>query len=118
MPEKNKPIWSIKFFKTASGSEPVRVWIKKHSKAEMKVIGEDIKTVQFSAQWSAPLVKYLASGLYEIRSDLFYTTARVFFFIDGRELILVHGITKKTQKTSKDALDLALKRKRIYEQQK
>jgi len=95
----------------------VRAWIKKHSKAETKIIGTDIKTVQFSEQWSAPLVKHLEAGLYEIRSDLFYTTARVFFFTDRRELILVHGITKKTRKTPKAALDLARKRKRIHEQQ-
>ena len=61
------------------------------------------------------MVKHLASGLYEIRTDLFYTTARVLFFTDGGEMILVHGFTKKTQRTPKTELGLALKRKKQYE---
>jgi phage-related protein len=94
----------------------VRDWIKEHAKAEMKLIGEDIKTVQFSEQWKAPLVKHLRDGLFEIRTNLFYTTARVFFFVTGNEVILVHGFTKKTRKTPKAELDLALRRKEQYEQ--
>jgi phage-related protein len=105
----------VRFFKTDNGNEPVKDWIKEHAKAETKLIGEDIRTVQGSQEWSAPLVKHLGAGLYEIRTNLFYTTARVLFFTDGGEMILVHGFTKKSRQTPKAELDLALKRKRQYE---
>jgi phage-related protein len=116
IPERRYPLpRTVRFFRTETGSEPIRDWIKEHSKDEMKLIGEDIRTVQFSEQWKAPLVKYLGNGLYEIRTNLFYTTSRVFFFVEGGEMILVHGLSKKTQKTPKADLALALKRKAEYE---
>lgn len=55
-------------------------------------------------------------GLYEIRvrqgSDIF----RIFcFFDDGKLVVLVNGFQKKTQKTPKKEIDLALKLKAAYE---
>jgi phage-related protein len=38
--------------------------------------------------------------------------ARVIFTIEYGAMMLLHGFVKKTQKTSKQDLDLALKRKR------
>jgi phage-related protein len=111
------PVWRVRFFKTLSGGEPVRDWIKEHSKPEMKLIGGAIKDVQFSKRWAAPLVKHLRAGLHEIRIDLFYTTARVLFFRTGDRLILVHGFTKKSRTTPKSDLDLSLNRKRQYERE-
>lgn len=84
----------------------------------MKLIGEDIRAAQLSEEWKWPLVGYLGNGLYEIRTDLFYTIARTIFFTDGNEMILVHGFEKKTRKTPKAELDLALKRKAQYEKAK
>jgi phage-related protein len=103
------------FFRTESGSEPVRDWIKGHSKSDMKRIGEDIRTVQLLEQWREPLVKYLSNGLYEIRTNLSQTAARTLFFVAEGKMILVHGFTKKSRKTSPSDLALALKRKRQYE---
>jgi len=37
----------VKFYKTDSGSEPVREWLKQLDLLDKKVIGADIKTVQF-----------------------------------------------------------------------
>ncbi|RLA39631.1 MAG: type II toxin-antitoxin system RelE/ParE family toxin, partial [Gammaproteobacteria bacterium] len=41
--------------------------------------------------------------------------ARVFFYIDKSEMILLHGLVKKTQKTPDRDLKLAQKRKKEYE---
>ena len=40
-------ILSVVFFFTSSGREPVREWLKTLDKDDRKVIGEDIKLVQF-----------------------------------------------------------------------
>jgi len=59
-----------------------------------------------------PVCRSLGRGLYEIRSDLRSNRiARVIFCIADERMVLLHGFIKKTQKSSKTDLDLALKRK-------
>jgi len=53
----------------------------------------------------------LGSGLWEVRSRLGDRIARVLFCVEGQTMVLLHGFMKKTQKTPKHDLDLALKRK-------
>ncbi|MCE0521767.1 MAG: type II toxin-antitoxin system RelE/ParE family toxin [Methylacidiphilales bacterium] len=57
-------------------------------------------------------------GLYEVRSSLPHGIARVLFIVDGDDIVLLHGFMKKTQKTPPEALALAEKRRRDYEQNK
>jgi phage-related protein len=58
-----------------------------------------------------PVCRSLGKGLYEIRSDLTKgRIARVIFCVTGQRMVLLHGFIKKTQKTPKKDLDLALKR--------
>jgi hypothetical protein len=42
------PILSVVFFRTEAGREPVREWVKSLDKSDRKIIGEDLKLVQFS----------------------------------------------------------------------
>ena len=51
------------FFATETGVEPVRVWLKELPVEERKLIGEDIKTVQYRWPLGMPLVRHLGSGL-------------------------------------------------------
>jgi len=53
----------VNFFKTDAGNEPVRVWLKSLSSEEKKIIGEDIKTVQFGWPIGMPLVRPLGGNL-------------------------------------------------------
>ena len=46
-----------------TGVEPVRVWLKELPVEERKLIGEDIKTVQYRWPLGMPLVRHLGSGL-------------------------------------------------------
>ena len=65
-----EPILSVAFFRTASGNEPVREWLKALPREERRVLGEDIKTVQFGWPLGMPLVRKLEKGLWEVRSRL------------------------------------------------
>jgi phage-related protein len=104
------------FYQTETGVEPVRDWLKALVKADKKVIGEDIKTVQFGWPLGMPLVDNLGHGLWEVRSKLSGgRIARIVFFMDDNTMILVNGFIKKTQRTPKSELDLARKRKKQYE---
>lgn len=59
------------------------------------------------------------SGLYEIRVQLGNEILRIFcFFDEGQLVIVVNGFKKKTQKTPKNEIELALKIKADYENEK
>jgi hypothetical protein len=47
----------VVFYRTLSGKEPVREWLKALSVDDRKTIGEDIKTVQFGRPLGMPVVR-------------------------------------------------------------
>ncbi|MCW5590212.1 MAG: type II toxin-antitoxin system RelE/ParE family toxin [Legionellales bacterium] len=101
------------FYRTQSGNEPVKEWLKSLPKEDRKIIGEDIKTVQFGWPLGMPLVRSLGHGLWEIRSQLpSKRIARVIMVLHDNQIVLLHGLIKKTQKTPSDDLNLALHRKK------
>ncbi|MGH9345352.1 MAG: type II toxin-antitoxin system RelE/ParE family toxin [Terriglobia bacterium] len=108
------PATPVAFYRSASGSEPVRDWLRELPVKDRQCIGRDLSLVQFAWPVGMPLCRPLGAGLWEVRSTLpSRRIARVlFFFHDGR-IGVVHGFIKKTQKTSPD--DIALARKRMKE---
>jgi hypothetical protein len=58
----HEPILSVEFFRTETGREPVREWLKSLPRENRKIIGEDIKTVQFGWPPGMPLVRKLGRG--------------------------------------------------------
>jgi phage-related protein len=58
-------------------------------------------------------------GLYEIRVQLASDIFRIFCFFDqGQLVVLANGFQKKTQKTPKKEIEMALKIKAEYENEK
>lgn len=111
----NKKILA-RFYQTLNGSEPVREWLLKLDEEDRKIIGKDIQKVEFGWPIGMPYCRPLGNGLYEVRSDILnQLIARVIFFIKANEMILLHGFIKKSQKTPKPDLDLAIKRKKKVE---
>ena len=51
------PILSVKFFRTESGNEPVRDFLRDLPLEDRKIIGTDIKEVQFGWPLGMPLVR-------------------------------------------------------------
>jgi len=101
------------FYRSNAGREPVREWLLGLSPEDRKVIGEDIKDVEFSWPIGMLLVRFLGDALWEVRSNLSGNRiARVLFCIDKSRLVLLHGFIKKTQKTPQSEMALALQRKR------
>lgn len=100
----------VVFFKSDSGKEPVRDWLKKLDKEDRKVIGEDIKTVQFGWPLGMPLVRKIETGLWEIRIQFDNRIARVIFTSHEGLMVLLHGFIKKSQKTPVNDLKVAKQR--------
>jgi len=101
----------VVFYKTPSGNEPVRAWLKSLSSDEKKNIGEDIKAVEMAWPVGLPLVRKMDSDLWEVRTNLHTKISRVFFTVWKGFMVLLHGIIKKSQKTPHDDLELAKKRR-------
>jgi phage-related protein len=102
-----------RFYRSDGGREPVREWLKGLESEDRRVIGEDIKDVEFSWPIGMPLVRSLGRELWEVRSSLAHgRIARVIFCIEQECMVLLHGVIKKTQKTPQHDMDLTLKRKR------
>jgi phage-related protein len=107
---------NVRFYKTNSGTEPVRKWLQSLSSEHKKAIGEDIKTVQFGWPIGMPLVEKIKPFLWEVRSKIPNGIARVLFTIDGNVMILLHGFIKKTQKIPKNELKTVLSRLKKYQE--
>jgi phage-related protein len=100
-----------KFYRLPSGREPVREWLKSLPIADRRILGEDIKDVEFAWPLGLPLVRSLGRGLWEVRSTLPQgRIARVIFCVTDSEMVLLNGFIKKTQKTPPSEIELALKR--------
>jgi len=101
------------FYQLPSGREPVRDWLKALSTEDRKIVGEDVKDVEFSWPIGLPLCRAMGKGLWEVRSDLTGGRfARVLFCIHEGRMVLLHAFVKKTQKTPHTDLELAMKRKK------
>lgn len=108
----NKPALEVRFFRTDSGTEPVRDWLRELSAIDRRVIGEDIKTVQFGWPLGMPLVRKMEKDLWEIRIHLDGRIARIMFTVVEGMIVLLHGFIKKSQTTPKPDLELAKNRMR------
>ncbi|MBD2384891.1 type II toxin-antitoxin system RelE/ParE family toxin [Cylindrospermum sp. FACHB-282] len=107
------------FYKNENGTEPVRDWLKSLPKDERALIGADIKTVEYGWPIGMPTCRPMGNGLFEVRTDLPQgRIARVFFCFHEGKMILLHGFIKKTQKTPKRSLELAVERKQKLEANK
>jgi phage-related protein len=106
----NKKI-TVVFYQTPAGNEPVREWLKSLIADDRLIVGTDIKTVEFGWPIGMPVARPLGSGLYEVRSNISDgKIARVIFSIVDSYMVLLNGFIKKSQKTPKEEIDLAIKR--------
>jgi len=72
---------------------------------DKKIVGEDIKTLQYGWPIGMPLSKKVDTDLWEIRSIL-----RIFFSVIGTTMVLLHGFEKKSNKTPLSEIQTARKR--------
>jgi antitoxin HicB len=74
-----KPI-PLAFWRSVTGREPLREWLKDLPREDKRTIGRDIAKVQFGWPIELPLCRPLSGGLWEVRSSLASKReARVFF---------------------------------------
>ena len=107
----DEPILSVTFFRTEAGNEPVREFLRELAPEDRKIIGTDIKEVQFGWPLGMPLVRKMEKDLWEVRCHLEGRIARVIFTVMKGHMVLLHAFIKKAQKTPRSELDTARARK-------
>ena len=104
------------FFRSASGTEPVREWLKRLSASERQAIGKDLMRAQWRWPVGMPLCRPMGKGLWEARTDLpTNRIARVLLCVYDGKLVALHGFIKKTRATPVEDLALARKRQKELE---
>ncbi|MCM1489278.1 MAG: type II toxin-antitoxin system RelE/ParE family toxin [Muribaculum sp.] len=74
-----------------------------------------LRYIQQSDRWNQRFVKYIKDGLFEMRIEYQSNIYRVFFILDGNNIVvLFNGFQKKTQKTPQSEIQKALKIKSEY----
>jgi len=87
--------------------------LKGLSADDRKIVGEDVKDVEFAWPIGMPLCRPLGQGLWEVRSTLTQgRIARMLFYQREGKMVLLHAFIKKTQKTPAADLELAIRRKK------
>lgn len=105
-----------RFYETAAGRKPVRDWLFQLSREDRRVVGFDVQTVEFGWPVGMPTCRPLGVGLWEIRSNLSGgITARVLFCLMRNEIVLLHAFIKKSQKTPREEIEVAQRRRREIE---
>ena len=106
-----QPAMPVFFYRTKAGIEPARAWLRELPDDDRRRIGSDLHRVQTDWPVGMPLCRSLGSGLWELRSSLpSGRISRLIFFIEDREIYVVHGFLKKTQKAPPAELALAMRR--------
>jgi phage-related protein len=113
MKKEQAPEVPVRFYRSATGREPILEWLRSLDKDDKRTIGLDLMRVQFGWPIGMPLVRSLKDGLWEVRSGLpSQKIARLILCFHDKTLVVLHGFIKKTQKTPAEELELARRRMR------
>ncbi len=61
---------TVKFYRAITKKEPVRDWLLELDPKDCKIIGTDIKVIEYFWPIGMPACKSLGKGMYEVRSNL------------------------------------------------
>lgn len=108
--------WVIDFYKTKSGNCPVKKYLMSLNAKQRSKILEAMEYLEtFGTELREPFVKPLEEKIYELRAKDSEGIYRVLYFAAaGRRFIMLHGFTKKTKKTPRKEIEIALKRKKEF----
>jgi phage-related protein len=110
-------LYEIIFYDSEDGKCPVQDFL---DSLNPKLLAKTLRTIDLlennGPQLREPYSKMLEDGIYELRTKQSSDITRVlYFFFDGRKIVLTNGFVKKSQKTPKAEKNLARKYKADYE---
>lgn len=113
-------IWEIDYYESPAGNKPVEEFINLlEEKAQNKIVRALELLEEFGIRLEHPHVKKLTgTSLWELRI-LGSDSIRIFYVTkEQKHFLLLHGFKKKSQKTDKKEIKIAIKRLQEYESRK
>ena len=106
--------WTIDFYKTKNGNCPVKKYLLGLNAKNRATILEAMQYLEtFGLELKEPFVKYIGDKIFELRAKDTDGIYRILYFAStGKRFLMLHGFTKKTQKTPRKEIDIAIKRKK------
>jgi phage-related protein len=111
-----QPVWQIVFYLDEKGNSPVEDFLRNLDTKTRTRFTWSLEQLRLrNVQASEPLVKHLEGKIWELRRASDGNIYRVlYFFFTGRQIVLLHGFQKKTEKTPRGETTLAQKRLESY----
>ena len=106
----------VEFYQTEAGREVIGEFLNGLPAKDLAKVFRDIDLLaQYAPDLHEPYTKHIDGPIWELRSKFSSNIYRIFYFIwDGHKLVLLHGFTKKTQKTPPGEIAIAKKRYEDY----
>ena len=110
----------IDFYKNENGTKPVGQFIRTLDiKMKAKVVANMHLLEEYGNMAREPLSKELEDGIFELRIIQGDNIVRILYFFDNNRIIIAtNGLVKKKQKTPRNEIELAKKRRANYYQRK
>ncbi len=108
--------FSVEFYTKDNGEKPAREFLLKlNTKMRAKMSGLIEVLEEKGNTLREPYSKAVDDGIFELRCKFGSDITRIlYFFYDGRKIILTNGFVKKTQKMPSKELDMAKKYRKDY----
>jgi phage-related protein len=110
-------MFDVQYYALPSGEKPVERFIDSLDlKMRVKAMGSIDILAELGNTLREPYSKAIGNGLFELRIKFAGDITRIFyFFVVDNRIILTNGFVKKTQKTPRGEIALAMKYKADYE---
>jgi len=94
-------MWNIIFYEKDDGTTPVQEFLDKLPEKHHAKALRDIDVLEkYGIALTEPHVKHIKDKLWELRVKSASDISRIFYFVHvGKNIVLLHGFVKKTQRT-------------------
>ena len=109
-------MFTVEFYSTNDGRSPVKDFMET---LPNKLRSKTLRAIRFlredGNQIKPPFSMPLGDGLFELRIKFSSDIVRIiYFYLEDKIVILTNGFIKKQQKTPKNEIALALKRRKLF----
>jgi len=109
-------VYDVEYYRKADGTIPVKSFIDGlPTKAQAKITRDIMLLSNNGLDLREPHSKPLGDGIFELRCQSDGNQLRVlYFFMNGKRIILTNGFTKKTQRTPVTEISIAKKYRKDF----